>query len=325
MVNSLSGCCGARIFVRRLSCVAAVTRASDRRGPRSDRLRLSSGLQTQAQFGDPQQIVSPGHEIGPSLGPFHSAMAAAPQSTRGLHPAEDSFDSFTQALTGAITRTTRRAAIQSRHAGSHFARREHRRRQIRQRRVRPRFVAVPPPPGGQDLRRHQGGEFLAVQVPVPQPAAERFQLGVLPWAARRARQRPNRFSLQPRLHRQGHKLPPVVAPQMGGNSPLHNQGRQHGQDLPDSKTPAHGQRQTFPRELIHHAQLLQPPPGARLVAHKIVAPHFVGPRPHPPSAAVLARAQAPLFTLPARHVSAPPPAHGRCARLGFARSPSWRN
>src|SRR5258706_4222495 len=92
----------------------ALTGSFDRCEQPTDRPRLSSGLQTQSQIGYPQQIVSPSHEISPRLRPFHSAIATAPKPAHRFHPAKDLFHPFANALTGAVTRPTGRASIQSR-------------------------------------------------------------------------------------------------------------------------------------------------------------------------------------------------------------------
>src|SRR5436189_145424 len=76
-----------------------------------------------AKDGYQPQIVSPRHEIGPSLRPFHPAIAAAPQPTHRFHPAKDFFHPFANALTGAVTGATGRASVQTLNLGSLFARR----------------------------------------------------------------------------------------------------------------------------------------------------------------------------------------------------------
>jgi len=95
----------------------------DRFKPFEDILPPSSGLQAQSQVGYPQQIVSSGYEISPSLRPFHPAIAGAPQATYRLHPTKDFFHPFAQPLAGSVTGTTGCPSIQSRYFPSHFARR----------------------------------------------------------------------------------------------------------------------------------------------------------------------------------------------------------
>ncbi len=110
---------------------------------------------------------------------------------------------------------------------------------------------------------------------------------------------------------------------MRRHAPLCDHSRQHRDHVLVPKTSPHSQRQTFPGEFIHHAQKLQSPSVASLVAHKIVAPYFVGPRRHPALAAVLARAQAPLLAR-FRGTFSPSSRQSRCSRLTFTRSLSWR-
>ena len=123
MVKSITGRRSTRIVVRRLPRLAALTGSFVRFEQRTDRARPSSGLQTQSQIGYPQQIVSPGHEIGPGLRPFHPAIATAPQSAHCFHPPKDFFHPFANALAAAVTSTTGRATVQTVNLGSVFARR----------------------------------------------------------------------------------------------------------------------------------------------------------------------------------------------------------
>ena len=74
---------------------------------------------------------------------------------------------------------------------------ELRRRLAAQRRMRPRLVIVPTPLGAQDPCLQFGGKFLPVQELVPQPAVERFTVGVLPRAPRGDVQRLHPLPRQP--------------------------------------------------------------------------------------------------------------------------------
>jgi len=123
MVKSIAHRCPALSFTRPIFGPLRSPEVFEQFEPSQDILPSSSGLQTQSQIGDPQQIVRPGHEIGPSLRPLHSAIAGAPQATHRFHPTKDFFHPFAQPLAGPVTGTTGRASIQSRNFPSHFARR----------------------------------------------------------------------------------------------------------------------------------------------------------------------------------------------------------
>src|SRR5208337_3332090 len=120
MVKSVANGCPARSFPRVIFSPLRSPEIFDRFKPSEDILPPSSGLQTQSQVGYPQQIVSSGHEIGPSLRPFPPAIAGASEATHRFHPTKDFFHPFAQALAGPVTDTTGRASIQSRNFLSRF-------------------------------------------------------------------------------------------------------------------------------------------------------------------------------------------------------------
>ena len=121
MLKFITGRCGTWIFDRRKLRLAALTGSFVRCKQRINQSRPSAGLQTQSQIGYPQQIVSSGHEIRPGLGPFHSAIVAAPQSAHRFHPAKDFLHPFANALAGAVTGATGRPSVQTINLGSIFA------------------------------------------------------------------------------------------------------------------------------------------------------------------------------------------------------------
>src|SRR5258708_36399489 len=123
MVKSNSGHGGGGVFAWPMPRSAAGPGSFAWLKQPTGRPRTPPRLQTQSQIGYPQQIVSPGHEIGPSLRSFHSAIATAPQSAHRLHPAEDFFHPFPNALTGAVTSTAGRPSVQTVHLGPILTRR----------------------------------------------------------------------------------------------------------------------------------------------------------------------------------------------------------
>src|SRR5690606_14319381 len=141
--------------------------------------------------------------------------------------------------------------------------------------MRSQFVIVPSPLGAQDPCFQFGGEELAVEEFIAQPAVERLAVGILPWASGFDEQRSDPADAQPVPNLMCQELWPVVATQMKGHTSLPNEPTQHSDHVGSRQLPPDFQGKAFAREFVHHDQDLQSPAVHRPILNEVVAPHLV--------------------------------------------------
>src|ERR1700677_4510061 len=133
---------------------------------------------------------------------------------------------------------------------------------------------------------------------------EALGIAVLPRTAWLDVQRIDLRRFQPRTDRLGDELRAVVAADVHRHAPHRRQLDQHVDHITGPHVPLYLQRQTFPRELVDHAQPLDAPSIAGAIEDEVPGPHMIPVRRTLTDAAVVAATQAPLLMPFYRHFQA---------------------
>jgi len=168
--------------------------------------------------------------------------------------------------------------------------------------VRSDGVVLATPGFDQHLRLLQGVEDLAVEELIPQPGIEAFDVAVFPGTAGRDVGGLGPHRGDPRLHRLGDELRPVVGPDMSGHATQDEQIRKHVDDVMRIQPPRHPDRQSLAGEFIDDVEHAQLAAVIRAVLDEIIGPDMVGPFRLQPDAGAVIQPQPGPLRLPLWHL-----------------------